>query len=95
MTTLTTASVPLEAADDQPSGLAVWTRGLTKRYGDRTVVDRVGLEVLTGVVCGFVGPNGTAELRDAPAGGTSVVLTLPGHHRPPPRDQGIQRDQGK
>src|SRR4051812_37274614 len=74
MTTLTTTSVPLEAADDQLSGLAVWTRGLTKQYGDRTVVDRVGLEVPAGVVCGFVGPNG--------AGKTTTIRMLLGLVRP-------------
>src|SRR4051812_33935732 len=74
MTTLTTTSVPLEAADDQLSGLAVWTRGLTKQYGDRTVVDRVGLDVPTGVVCGFVGPNG--------AGKTTTIRMLLGLVRP-------------
>ncbi len=41
--------------------LAVQTRGLTKRYGHRTVVDGLDIEVPAGVVAGFVGPNGAGK----------------------------------
>ena len=41
--------------------LAIDVRGLTKRYGDRTVVDRVDLQVATGRICGFLGPNGSGK----------------------------------
>ena len=46
----------------RPGGpLAVSTAGLTKRFGDRTVVDDVGLSIPSGSVCGFVGPNGAGK----------------------------------
>jgi ABC-2 type transport system ATP-binding protein len=35
--------------------------GLTKRYGDRCVVDHLDFSVPPGVVCGFVGPNGAGK----------------------------------
>lgn len=41
--------------------LAIDVRGLTKRYGDRTVVDGVDLQVRSGRVCGFLGPNGSGK----------------------------------
>ncbi len=76
MTTLTTASeaAPVTADADADTGAAVRTRGLTKRYGNRTVVDDVALDVPTGVVCGFVGPNG--------AGKTTTIRMLLGLVRP-------------
>jgi len=40
---------------------ALATRSLTKRYGERTVVDRVELEVLRGEVVGLLGPNGAGK----------------------------------
>ncbi len=36
-------------------------RGLTKRFGDRTVVDCVDLEVPEGQIHGFLGPNGSGK----------------------------------
>src|SRR4030081_351841 len=44
-----------------PAGLAVATRGLTKRFGSRTVVDHVDIAIPAGSVCGFVGPDGAGE----------------------------------
>ncbi len=41
--------------------LALATRGLSKRYGERTVVDRIGLEVSQGEVVGLLGPNGAGK----------------------------------
>jgi energy-coupling factor transporter ATP-binding protein EcfA2 len=35
--------------------------GLTKRYGDRTVVDGVSFTVRPGTVTGFLGPNGAGK----------------------------------
>src|SRR6218665_1798404 len=40
---------------------AIDVRGLTKRYGPRTVVDHVDLRVDTGRICGFLGPNGSGK----------------------------------
>jgi ABC-2 type transport system ATP-binding protein len=60
---------------ERPGGpLAVSTAGLTKRFGDRTVVDGVALAIPSGSVCGFVGPNG--------AGKTTTIRMLLGLVRP-------------
>ncbi|WP_374529631.1 heme ABC exporter ATP-binding protein CcmA [Novosphingobium sp.] len=40
---------------------AIAVRGLTKRFGARTVVDSVDLEVQPGRICGFLGPNGSGK----------------------------------
>jgi ABC-2 type transport system ATP-binding protein len=54
--------------------LAVRTAGLTKRFGNRTVVDDVALAIPSGSVCGFVGPNG--------AGKTTTIRMLLGLVQP-------------
>jgi len=36
-------------------------RGLTKKFGGRTVVDAVNLSVARGRICGFLGPNGSGK----------------------------------
>ena len=41
--------------------LAIDVRGLTKRYGGRTVVDHVDLQLGRGRICGFLGPNGSGK----------------------------------
>jgi ABC-2 type transport system ATP-binding protein len=43
------------------SDFAIDVRGLTKRYGDRAVVDNVDLQVAPGRICGFLGPNGSGK----------------------------------
>jgi ABC-2 type transport system ATP-binding protein len=40
---------------------AIAVRGLTKRFGARTVVDHVDLTVQPGRICGFLGPNGSGK----------------------------------
>lgn len=55
-----------------PSAIAV--ADLTKRYGDRTVVDGLSFEVARGEVFGILGPNG--------AGKTTTVEILEGYRRP-------------
>ena len=40
---------------------AIAVRGLTKRFGPRTVVDGVDLTVMPGRICGFLGPNGSGK----------------------------------
>ena len=47
--------------DGSVTDLAVATRGLTKRFGSQTVVDAIDLEVPTGSVYGFLGPNGSGK----------------------------------
>jgi ABC-2 type transport system ATP-binding protein len=49
-------------------------RALTKRYGDKTVVDRLDLDVAPGEVFGLLGPNG--------AGKTTTILMLLGLSEP-------------
>jgi ABC-2 type transport system ATP-binding protein len=41
--------------------LAIDVRGLTKRYGGRAVVDDLSLQVRSGRICGFLGPNGSGK----------------------------------
>jgi lipopolysaccharide export system ATP-binding protein len=50
------------------------TRNIVKRYGSRTVVDGVSLQVNTGVVVGLLGPNG--------AGKTTSFYSIAGFVRP-------------
>jgi ABC-2 type transport system ATP-binding protein len=40
---------------------ALTTQDLTKKYGGRTAVDSLSLEVPAGVVAGFIGPNGAGK----------------------------------
>jgi ABC-2 type transport system ATP-binding protein len=41
--------------------LAIDVHGLVKRYGPRTVVDHVDLQIAPGRICGFLGPNGSGK----------------------------------
>ncbi|MDE2419036.1 MAG: ABC transporter ATP-binding protein [Burkholderiales bacterium] len=43
------------------STLAIDVQGLTKRYDGRVVVDHIDLQVGTGRICGFLGPNGSGK----------------------------------
>jgi len=52
------------------TGPAIQCRGLVKRYGDVTAVDRLDLEVARGEVFGLLGPNG--------AGKTTTIEILEG-----------------
>jgi ABC-2 type transport system ATP-binding protein len=40
---------------------AIDVRGLTKTFGDRTVVDKLSIQVRRGEICGFLGPNGSGK----------------------------------
>ena len=53
---------------------AVASTGLTKRFGSRTVVDAIDLDVPTGSVYGFLGPNGSGK--------TTTIRMLLGLARP-------------
>src|SRR4051794_4871448 len=53
---------------------AVTVRGLGKRYGDRTVVDGIDLDVHEGEIVGLIGANG--------AGKTTTVECIQGLKRP-------------
>lgn len=62
--------------------LAIETRGLTKSFGGRVVVDGLDLEVPRGAVFGFLGPNGSGKTTTVrmllglafPTAGTARVL---------------------
>ena len=41
--------------------LAIDVHGMTKRFGERTVVNQIGLEVRRGEIYGFLGPNGSGK----------------------------------
>src|SRR3954470_18746302 len=41
--------------------LAIDVHGMTKRFGDRTVVNDISLQVRTGEIYGFLGPNGSGK----------------------------------
>ncbi|MGQ9655092.1 MAG: ABC transporter ATP-binding protein, partial [Thermodesulfobacteriota bacterium] len=43
------------------SGVAVRVRGLTRRFGAFTAVDKIDLDVLDGEIFGFLGPNGAGK----------------------------------
>lgn len=55
--------------------------GLTKRYGDKTAVDDLTLELTPGTVTGFLGPNGAGKSTtmrvilglDTPTSGTALI----------------------
>jgi ABC-2 type transport system ATP-binding protein len=44
-----------------PRNLAIDVHGLTKRYGGRPVVNDISLQVETGRIVGFLGPNGSGK----------------------------------
>ncbi len=41
--------------------LAIDVSGMTKRFGSRTVVDNIGLQIHRGEIYGFLGPNGSGK----------------------------------
>jgi ABC-2 type transport system ATP-binding protein len=65
--------------------LAIATRGLTKRFGARAVVDDIDLVVPRGAVYGFLGPNGSGKTTTIrmllglvrPSAGSSNLLGQP------------------
>ena len=44
-----------------PTDLAIDVTGVTKRFGDKTVVDGIDLSVRRGEIYGFLGPNGSGK----------------------------------
>jgi ABC-2 type transport system ATP-binding protein len=58
---MTMTQVTQRTGEPPGPALAVSTAGLTKRFGDRTVVDGLDLAIPRGSVCGFVGPNGAGK----------------------------------
>ncbi|MCL1893408.1 MAG: ATP-binding cassette domain-containing protein [Holophagaceae bacterium] len=69
---------------------AVCSDGMTKKYGNRTVVDNLGLRVHPGHITGFLGPNGAGKtttislllgLLRLDSGICEVLGYPPGDHR--------------
>jgi ABC-2 type transport system ATP-binding protein len=64
---------------------ALSVTGLTKRYGERTAVDHLDIDLPAGVVAGFIGPNGAGKTTTMamllglvrPTSGTGMVLGCP------------------
>jgi ABC-2 type transport system ATP-binding protein len=50
-----------ERLSPESPGAAIEVRGITKRFGPRTVVDAVDLDVRRGEIFGFLGPNGSGK----------------------------------
>ncbi|MGI9382112.1 MAG: ABC transporter ATP-binding protein [Methyloligellaceae bacterium] len=48
-------------APEAPDSPAIDVRGLTKRFGDKMVVDDFDMTVPKGVIYGFLGPNGSGK----------------------------------
>src|SRR5580700_960652 len=82
--------------DQSSSQPAIETHGLTKRFGERTALDGIDLQVPRGVAFGFLGPNGAGKttmirtllgLTHASAGSMQML----GHPLPAERAQALQR----
>src|SRR3974377_1100384 len=43
------------------SDLVIDVQGITKRFGNRTVVNNITMQVRRGAICGFLGPNGSGK----------------------------------
>lgn len=64
--------------------LAIDVHGLTKRFGDKTVVKGIDLQVPKGIIFGFLGPNGSGKTTSirmmcgllTPDAGEGMVLGL-------------------
>jgi ABC-2 type transport system ATP-binding protein len=48
-------------ANDLSTSFAIDVHGMTKRFGERVAVDHIDLQVRSGEVCGFLGPNGSGK----------------------------------
>ncbi len=91
-----TAAPDPPAHEPQGAGPAIETRGLTKRFGARTALDGIDLQVPRGSAFGFLGPNGAGKttmirtllgLTHATAGSMHLL----GHPVPAERAQALQR----
>src|SRR5215469_1142766 len=49
------------AANMQANGFAIDVRDVTKKFGDRTVVNHIAMQVRHGEIYGFLGPNGSGK----------------------------------
>ena len=51
----------MSPGDKSDVGDVIDVRGLSKRYGDKTVVDKLDMRVRRGEIFGFLGPNGSGK----------------------------------
>lgn len=58
---MTKTEMAMDAQKRVPPDLVIDVRGMTKRFGTRTVVNDISLQVRRGEVCGFLGPNGSGK----------------------------------
>ncbi len=76
------ASDDVAAAASGAGDLAVSARGLTKRFGELTAVDRVDLDVARGTIFAILGPNGAGKTTlmrmlatlAEPDGGSATIM---------------------
>ena len=68
------AEQPAQPQPQARSGVAIRARGLSKKYGEFTAVDKLDLQVNHGEIYGLLGPNG--------AGKTTTILMLLGLSEP-------------
>src|SRR5690348_14897942 len=52
---------PTETMNENATDLAVDVTGISKRFGDKTVVNAIDLQVRRGEIYGFLGPNGSGK----------------------------------
>jgi ABC-2 type transport system ATP-binding protein len=74
----------------------VHTEGLTKKFGDRTAVDHVQLQIPAGSAFGYLGPNGAGKttlirMLLGLTKATSGSMRLLGHSIPAERDRALAR----
>jgi ABC-2 type transport system ATP-binding protein len=94
------AEVASEPVVESPgrTGTAIRAKGLTKKYGDFTAVDKLDLTVEHGEIYGLLGPNGAGKTTtilmllglSEPSGGTARVL----EYDPALNPTGVKRHVG-
>jgi ABC-2 type transport system ATP-binding protein len=83
-TAAATAAAPGAGARQGGDDIAIDVRGLTKRFGGRTVVKDLTMQVRRGIIQGFLGPNGSGKTTTirmlcgllTPDAGTGTCLGL-------------------
>ena len=84
MTEAGEALTPPLSQGEREEGVVIDVQGLTKRFGDRTAVDGLTLQVRRGEIYGFLGPNGSGKTTSirmmcgllTPDGGAGRTLGL-------------------